>query len=71
MIVCWLVCSITTVFDSMSKQFSKELVGGLFVDVPVGTVGRALAIAELSGRDTVSITICLERLVRLTQTVTC
>ena len=35
----------------------------------VGNVRRALAIAELSGRDTVSITISLERLVDLTQTV--
>ena len=37
-------------------------VGGLSVDIPVGTVRRALAIAELSGSDTVSITISLERL---------
>ena len=44
-------------------------VGGLSVDIPVGTVRRALAIAELSGSDTVSITISLERLVDLTQTV--
>ena len=35
----------------------------------VGTVWRALAIAELSGSDTVSIIISLERLVDLTQTV--
>ena len=28
-------------------------VGGLSVDIPVGTVRRALAIAELSGSDTV------------------
>ena len=70
--------NITIVDDSMSKQFSKEkgdkmsvlpaTVGGLSVDIPVGTV-RALAIAELSGSDTVSITISLERLVDLTQTV--
>ena len=40
-------------------------VGGLSVDIPVGTVRRALAIAELSGSDTVSITISLERLVDL------
>ena len=44
-------------------------VGGLSVDIPVGTVLWALAIAELSGSDTVSITISLERLVDLTQTV--
>ena len=44
-------------------------VGGLSVDIPVGTVRRALAIAELSGSDTVSITINLEQLVDLTQTV--
>ena len=65
--------------DSMSKQFSKEkggkmsvlpaTVGRLSVDIPVGTVRRSLAIAELSGSDTVSITISLERLVDLTQTV--
>ena len=29
--------------------------GGLSVDIPVGTVRRALAIDELSGSDTVSI----------------
>ena len=67
--------SVTTVGDSMSKQFSKEkgdkmsalpeTVGGLSVDIPVGTVRRALSIAELSGRDTVSIIISLERLVSL------
>ena len=61
------------------KQFSKEkgdqmaalpaTVGGLSVDIPVGTVRWALAIAELSDSDTVSITISLERLVDLTQTV--
>ena len=45
--------------------------GGLSVDVPVGTVQRALAIAELSCSDTVSITISLEQLVSLTQTVSC
>ena len=45
--------------------------GGLSVDVTVGTVRRAFAIAELSGSDTVSITISLERLVSLTQTVAC
>ena len=70
---------ITIVDDSMSKQFSKEkgdktsafpaTVGGLSVDIPVGTVRRALAIAEFSGSDTVSITISLERLVDLRQTV--
>ena len=73
--------SITIVGDYMSKQFSKEkgdkmsalpaTVGGLFGDIPVGTVRRALTIAELSGSDTVSITISLERLVILTQTVAC
>ena len=66
------MCNITIVDDSMSKQFSKEkgnkmsalpaTVGGLSVDIPVGTVRRALAIAELSGSDTVSITISMERL---------
>ena len=71
--------NITVVDDSMRKQFSKEkgdqmaalpaTVGGLSVDIPVGTVRRSLAIAELSGSDTVSITISLERLVDLTQTV--
>ena len=73
--------SITTVGDFMSKQFSKEkgdkmsalpeMVGGLFVDVPVGTVRRDLAIADFSGSDIGSITISLERLVSLTQTVAC
>ena len=43
--------------------------GGLAVNIPVGTVRRALSITELSGSDTVSITISLERLVDLTQTV--
>ena len=65
----------------MSKQFSKEegdkmsalpaTAGGLSVDVPVGGVRRALTIAELSGSDTVSITISQERLVSLTQTGVC
>ena len=73
------VKNITIVDDSMSKQFSKEkgdnmsalpaTVGGLSVDIPPGTVRRALAIAELSGSDTVSITISMERLVDMTQTV--
>ena len=54
-----MVWNITIVDDSMIKQFSKEkgdkmsalpaTVGGLTVDIPVGTVRRALAIAELSG----------------------
>ena len=71
--------NITAVDDYRNKQFSKEkgdqmaalpaTVGGLSVDVPVGTDRRALAIAELSGSDTVSITIGLEWLVDLTQTV--
>ena len=71
--------NITAVDDSRSKQFSEEkgdqmaalpaTVGGLSVDILVGTVRRALAIAELSGSDTVSIIISLERLVDLTQTV--
>ena len=71
--------NITILDDSMSKQFSKEkgdkmsdlpaTVGGLSVDIPVGTVRQVLAIAEISGSDTVSITISLERLVDLTQTV--
>ena len=46
-------------------------VGGLSVDVPVGTVQRALYLAELSGNDIVTITISLERLVSLAQTVSC
>ena len=49
----------------------SAMVGGLSVDIPVGTVRRALAIAELSGSDTVSITISLEWQVCLTQTVAC
>ena len=71
--------NITIVDDSMSKQFSEEkgdkmsvlpaTVCGLSVDIPLGTVQRALAIAEVSGSDTVSITISLERLVDLMQTV--
>ena len=71
--------NITIVDDSMSKQFSKEkgdkmsalpsTVGVLSVDIPVGTVRRPFAISELSGSDTVSITISLERLVDLTKTV--
>ena len=65
----------------MRKQFSKEKgdkmsalpapVGGLSVDIPVGTVRRSLAIAEHSISDTVSITISMGRLVILTQTVAC
>ena len=72
---------ITTVGDSMSKQFREEKVDkmsalpatvvGLYVYVPVGTVRRALAIAELLGSDTDLITISLERLLNLTQTVAC
>ena len=64
-IVCRLVWNITAVVDSRSKQFSKEkgdqmaalpvTVGGLSVDIPVGTVRRALAIAELSGSDIYSV----------------
>ena len=71
--------NITIVDDSMSKQFSKEkgdkmsalptTVGGLSVDIPVGSVRRALATAELSCSNRVSITISLERLADLTQTV--
>ena len=55
--------NITIVDHFMSKQFSKEkgdkmsalpaTVGGLSVEIPVGTVRRALAIADLSGSDTV------------------
>ena len=62
--------NIAIVDDSMSKQFSKEkedkvsslpvTVGGLSVDILLGTVRRALAIAERSGSDTVYITISLE-----------
>ena len=71
--------SITIVGDSMYKQFSKdkgdkmsalpETVGGLSVDIPVGTIRRALAITELSCSDTVSITISLT--CGFTQTVAC
>ena len=67
--------NITVVDDSRSKQFSKEKGftsnGGWAVCRYSGryTVRRALAIAELSDSDTVSITISLERLVDLTQTV--
>ena len=43
--------------------------GGLSVDIPVGTGRRDLAITEFSGSNTVSITISLERMVDLTQTV--
>ena len=67
--------NIAIVDDSMRKQFSKEIgdnmsalpatVGWPSLDIPVGTVRRALAIAELSGSDTVLITIILERLVDL------
>ena len=67
--------NITIVDDSMSsKEKGHKMsalpanVSGLSVDIPVGTVRRALALAELSGSDTVSITISLERLVDLTQT---
>ena len=53
--------NITIVDDSMSKQFSKgdkmsalpATVGGLSVDIQVGSVRRGLVIAELSGSDTV------------------
>ena len=65
----------------MGKQFSEEkgdkmsalpaMVGGLSVNVPVGTVRRTLTLAELSGSDTVAITTSLERLVSLAQTVSC
>ena len=44
-------------------------VGGLSVDVPVATVRRALVLAELSCSDTVAISIRLERMVCLAQTV--
>ena len=47
-IVCWQLWSITIVGDSMNKQFSTEkgakmsalpaMVGGLSVNIPVGTV---------------------------------
>ena len=76
-----MVWNITTVGDSTRKQFSKEkgdkmsalpaTVGRVSVDIPVGTVRPAMAIAELSGSDTVSITISLERLVSLTHNVAC
>ena len=42
---------------------------GLFVYVTVNTVRQALALTELSGSDTVVITISLERLVTMAQTV--
>ena len=67
--------------DSMSIQFSEEkgykrsafpaTVVGLSVDVPVSTVRRALAFADLSDSDSVSITISLERMVSLAHTVSC
>ena len=67
--------------DSMSKQFSREkddmmsafpaTVGGMSVDVPVGSVRRALAFSELSCSHTVAITIILELLVSMAQTVAC
>ena len=41
------------------------------VDITLGNMRRAWDIAELSSSDTVSITISLERLVGLTQTVAC
>ena len=44
-------------------------VGGMSVDVLVGTVRLVLAAAEHSGSDTVAITIGLERLVSLALTV--
>ena len=57
--------NIAIVDDSVNTQFSKEkgdkmsvlpaTVGELSVDIPGGTVRRALAIDELSGSDTVSI----------------
>ena len=61
-------------YYNMSKKYSKEkgdkMYGGWAVcRHPVSTVRRALAIAELSGSDTVSINISLERLVDLTHTV--
>ena len=75
------MCSISTIGDFISKQFSEEkgdkmsvfpaMVDGLSVNLPVGTIRRALVLAELSGNDTVSITISLERLVRLVHTVSC
>ena len=75
-------CLLTGVeYYSTRKQLSKEkrdkmlalpaTVGGLSIDILVGTVRLALDITELSGSDTVSITISLERLVSLTQTVAC
>ena len=73
--------NITVVDDYINQQFSKEkgdkipalpaTVGGLSVDIPVGTVRRALVIAELSGSDTILTIISMERLVGLTQTVAC
>ena len=76
-----MVWSITTVDHSMSKQFSEEkrdkmsvlpaTVGGLYVDIPVGTVRLASTLALLLGSDTVAINISLERLVSLAQTVAC
>ena len=59
----------------MSKQFrvSYEEKGGKMwagsVNIPVGTVRRVLAVDEQSGRDTVAITVSLEWLVSLSQTV--
>ena len=55
--------------DSMSVL--PATVGGLSAYVPVDTVRRALDLVELSGSDSISITISLERLLRWSQTVSC
>ena len=55
--------------DNNKMSDFPATVGGLSADIPVGTVQRALAIAEHPGSGTVSITISLELLVDLTQTV--
>ena len=65
----------------MSKQFSEEKGtrcrlcqerwAGCLSTFTIGTVRRALALAEHSGTDTVAITISLERLVSLAQTLSC
>ena len=65
----------------MNKQFSEEkgdnisalpaTVAGLSVKVPVGNIRQALAVAKVSGSDTVAISNSLERVVSLTQSLAC
>ena len=49
----------------------KRRAGCLSIDVPICIVRRASVLAELLGSDTVAITISLERLVSLAETVAC